>query len=57
MTDHTTELLEVLKAIGAYPWGYCFCPPAMGDMVGTPDEDHCGECREARTAIRKAEEQ
>ena len=49
------ELLETLKAVGSTPWGYCFCPPSMGDMKDKPDDDHCGECREARLAIRAAE--
>ena len=48
------EMLEALQAMGVMPWGYCFCPGRMGNMEGKPDEEHCGECREARAAIAKA---
>ena len=48
------ELLEALQAICVMPWGYCCCPPRMGDMEGKDDSEHCGECREARKAIAKA---
>ena len=38
------ELLEALQAVAVHPWGYCFCPPSMGDMEARPDKDHCVEC-------------
>ena len=55
LRESNSDLLEALKAIGVFPWGYCFCPPSMGDMEEKPDDAHCGECREARLAIREAE--
>ena len=50
------QLLDALTAICVMPWGYCCCPPRMGDMEGKPDSAHCGECRDARAAIAKAQE-
>ena len=46
--------VHALTSICIMPWGYCCCPPQMGDMEGKPDEAHCGECKDARTAIAKA---
>ena len=52
-----SDLLDALQAICAMPWGWCCCPPGMGSMELKPDEAHCGECRHARAAIARAEEQ
>ena len=48
------DALEALEAVAIMPWGYCVCPPRMGDMEGKPDDAHCGECRQVRAAIAKA---
>ena len=48
------DMLEALEAMMVMPWGYCACPVRMGDMEGEPDDAHCGECRDSRTAIAKA---
>ena len=50
------DLLEAVCAAAVMPWGYCVCPPQMGDMEGKSDEAHCGECRDVRAAIAKAKE-
>ena len=42
------RLLEVVKAAAVMPWGYCLCPPRMGDMEGADNQAHCGECRDVR---------
>ena len=48
------RLLEAMKAAAVMPWGYCICPPRMGDMEGKDDRAHCGECRDVRAAIALA---
>ena len=48
------DMLAALMGAATMPWGYCICPPQMGDMEGKPDESHCGECRDVRAAIAKA---
>ena len=47
------DMFDALCAIAVMPWGYCCCPPRMGDMEGKLDIDHCGECRDVRAAIAK----
>lgn len=47
------ELLESLTALGVMPDGYCFCHQNR-DPLKT-DNEHTGECRDARAAIAKAE--
>lgn len=48
------ELLLALQAVGAMPEGCCFCY-GHGRDAKKPEEEHVGECREARAAIKKAE--
>ena len=54
------RLAEALQALGIHPFqmedgtpahGYCFCPQPH---PGVPANEHTGECRDARRALKKA---
>lgn len=47
--------LEALEALGVIGGGYCFCYGGYRDP-DKPDDQHSGECREAREVIRKSHE-
>jgi len=49
-TINGMRLLEALEALGVMPDGYCFCYGSRRDPT-KPEEEHTGECREAREAI------
>ena len=58
----TRLLVEALKALGVHPFqledgtpahGYCFCPQPH---PGVPEDEHTGECRDAREALKAAGE-
>lgn len=51
--DASLELLAASEAVAVMPWGYCVCAN-MTDMQGKTDDEHAGECRDLRRAIRKA---
>lgn len=54
MMAASKDLLVALKAIGTLPEGYCFC--SVNRDATRPDDEHQGECRDARAAILKAQE-
>lgn len=43
-------LKDALRAIGGMPDGDCFCFNSTRDP-NKPEEDHTGECREARAVL------
>lgn len=45
------ELQSALEAIGGMPDGFCACFNSVRDP-GKPDDQHTGECREARAALK-----
>ncbi len=56
----TGPLTEALQALGIHPFqmedgtpahGYCFCPQPH---PGVPEDEHTGECRDARKALKAA---
>lgn len=53
MNDEIKELVDVLAALGVFPDGYCWC--SINPDPHKPEEEHQGECREARAVMRKYE--
>ncbi len=53
--DEIKELVDVLAALGVFPDGYCWCSRDSNPDPHKPEEDHQGECREARAMMRRYE--